>query len=142
MNISLQSTIGNERLLEGVVTLSKPSTACQAVSCEHFYDRVNLTALQETRCLKSRQSIPWRSLLIDLTSKYLRGATDDVLEETYQSTVSELERMPVPSLQVIKSGLDILSLEYPQAKQTDPNLIIDPAIVSRIEQSGFNRWAL
>ena len=69
--------------------------------------------------------------------KYLRGVADDVLEETYPYTVSELEQVPIPSLQVIKSGLDILSLQYPQAKQTDPNLIIDPSFVRRIDQSGF-----
>jgi len=69
--------------------------------------------------------------------KYLRGATDDVMEESYQSTVGELEQVPIPSLPVIKSGLDILSLQYLQAKQTDPNLIIDATIVRRIEQSGF-----
>jgi len=51
--------------------------------------------------------------------------------------VGELEHGPIPSLPVIKSGLDILSLQYPQAKQTDPNLIIDATIVRRIEQSGF-----
>jgi ABC-type nitrate/sulfonate/bicarbonate transport system substrate-binding protein len=69
--------------------------------------------------------------------KYLRGTTDDILEESYQSTLGELERVPVPSLEVIKSGLDILSFQYPQAKQTDPSLIFDPTIVKRIEQSGF-----
>src|SRR6266850_8205097 len=69
--------------------------------------------------------------------KYLRGASDDVLEESYQATLGELEQVPLPSLPVIKSGLDILSLEYPQAKQTDPAPIIDPSIVRRIEQSGF-----
>jgi len=41
------------------------------------------------------------------------------------------------TLRVIKSDLEILSLQYPQAKQTDPNLIIDATIVRRIEQSGF-----
>jgi len=45
--------------------------------------------------------------------------------------------VPMPSLAVIKSGLEILSLEYSQAKQTDPNLIIDSSLVRRIEQSGF-----
>ena len=69
--------------------------------------------------------------------KYLRGVADDILEETYPNTRSELEQVPIPSLQVIKSGLDILSLQYPQAKQTDPNLIIDPSFVRRIDQSGF-----
>ena len=67
----------------------------------------------------------------------MRGASDDILEESYRSTVGELERVPVPSLPVIKSGLDVLSVQYPQAKQTDPSLIIDPTIVNRIEQSGF-----
>jgi hypothetical protein len=48
-----------------------------------------------------------------------------------------MEASPQPSLQVIKSGLDILSLQYPQAKQTDPNPIFDASFVRRIEQSGF-----
>jgi ABC-type nitrate/sulfonate/bicarbonate transport system substrate-binding protein len=67
--------------------------------------------------------------------KYLRGATDDVLED--RSTVGEMEQVPLPTLAVIKSALDILSLEYAQAKQTDPNLVIDPSLVRQIEQSGF-----
>jgi ABC-type nitrate/sulfonate/bicarbonate transport system substrate-binding protein len=74
---------------------------------------------------------------ISVWRKYLRGASDDILEEAYQSTLGELERVPIPSLTVIKSGLDILALQYPQAMQTDPNLIIDPTFVKRIEQSGF-----
>jgi NitT/TauT family transport system substrate-binding protein len=69
--------------------------------------------------------------------KYLRGTTDDVLEEAYQTTMSATEPSLQPSLPVIKSGLDILSFQYPQAKQTDPNLIFDASFVRRIEQSGF-----
>jgi ABC-type nitrate/sulfonate/bicarbonate transport system substrate-binding protein len=71
--------------------------------------------------------------------KYLRGASDDILEETYQYTRNELEEVPVPSLPVMKSALDMLSLQYPQAKQTDPNLLIDPSFVKKIEESGFIR---
>ena len=71
--------------------------------------------------------------------KYLRGASDDVLEETYQYTRNELEEVPLPSLPVIKSALDMLSLQYPQAKQTDPNLLIDPSFAKKIEESGFIR---
>jgi hypothetical protein len=40
-------------------------------------------------------------------------------------------------VEVIKSALDIVSAQYPQAKQTDPNQIVDPSFVKRIEQSGF-----
>jgi ABC-type nitrate/sulfonate/bicarbonate transport system substrate-binding protein len=69
--------------------------------------------------------------------KNLRGGSEEVLEETYQNTVGEMESVPTPRLQVIKSGLDLLSLQYPQAKQTVPNPIFDPSFVPRIEQSGF-----
>jgi ABC-type nitrate/sulfonate/bicarbonate transport system substrate-binding protein len=69
--------------------------------------------------------------------KYLRGASQEVLEETYQYTTAEMEQVPYPSLEVITSGLDMLSFQYPQAKQTDPNLIFDASFVRRIDQSGF-----
>jgi ABC-type nitrate/sulfonate/bicarbonate transport system substrate-binding protein len=69
--------------------------------------------------------------------KYLRGTPDDVLEEAYQTTMNTMDPSPQPTLPVIKSGLEILSLQYPQAKQTDANLIFDSSIIKRIEQSGF-----
>jgi ABC-type nitrate/sulfonate/bicarbonate transport system substrate-binding protein len=69
--------------------------------------------------------------------KYLRGTPDDVLEEAYQTTMNTMDPSPQPTLAVIKSGLDILSLQYPQAKQTDPTLIFDASFIKRIEQSGF-----
>ena len=69
--------------------------------------------------------------------KYMRGASDDILAETYDYMSAEVEQVPHPSLQVVKTGLDVISLQYLQAKQADPNLIIDPSYVRRIEQSGF-----
>jgi NitT/TauT family transport system substrate-binding protein len=69
--------------------------------------------------------------------KNLLGASDEVLEETYKYTTAALEQQPYPSLEVIKSGLEILSLQFPQAKQTDPLPLIDPGFVRRIDQSGF-----
>jgi ABC-type nitrate/sulfonate/bicarbonate transport system substrate-binding protein len=69
--------------------------------------------------------------------KYMRGAGEDILEETYQYASSVLEQVPSPSVEVVKTALEIISLQYPQAKQTDPNLIIDPSFVRRIDQSGF-----
>jgi hypothetical protein len=72
---------------------------------------------------------------IGVLKKYMRGAGDDILEETYEST--KAETVPIPSLEVVKTALEILSYQYPQAKQTDPNLIIDTSYVKKIEQSGF-----
>ena len=67
----------------------------------------------------------------------MRGAGDDILEETYEVTKAGLETVPIPSMEVVKTVMEILSYQYPQAKQTDPSLIIDPSYVKKIEQSGF-----
>jgi len=69
--------------------------------------------------------------------KYMRGASEEFLEETYQHTIAAMESVPTPSVQVIASALDMISAHYPQAKQTDPSLIVDPSFVRRLDQSGF-----
>lgn len=69
--------------------------------------------------------------------QYMRGTSEEILEDIYQYTTAVVEAAPHPSLPVIKTALDMVSFQYPQAKQTDPNLIIDPSYVKRIEQSGF-----
>jgi ABC-type nitrate/sulfonate/bicarbonate transport system substrate-binding protein len=69
--------------------------------------------------------------------KYMKGTPDDIVEATYQYTRSVTEEVPTPSLEIIKTALEILSYQYPQAKDTDPDLIIDTSIMKRIEQSGF-----
>jgi hypothetical protein len=40
---------------------------------------------------------------------------------------------------VVKSALEMLSLQYPQAKQTDASLIVEPSIMKKIDDSGFVR---
>ena len=71
--------------------------------------------------------------------RYMKGADDEILEQTYQATQSTLEEAPYPKLEVVKGALDMLSLQYPNAKQTDANLIVEPAFMKRIEDSGFIR---
>jgi hypothetical protein len=39
----------------------------------------------------------------------------------------------------VKGALDMLSLQYPQAKQTDASLIVEPSLMKRIDDSGFIR---
>jgi NitT/TauT family transport system substrate-binding protein len=70
---------------------------------------------------------------------YMKGADEGILEESYQHTRATIEDAPYPSLQVVKAGLEMLSLQYPQAKQTDASLIIEPAFMKRIDESGFVR---
>ena len=69
--------------------------------------------------------------------RYMKGADDDILEETYQQTRASLEEAPHPSLQVVKAALDMLSLQYPQAKQTDASLIVEASFMKKLDQSGF-----
>ena len=70
--------------------------------------------------------------------RYMK-ADDETLEETYQLTREMVEDAPHPSARVIRSALEMLSLQYPNAKQTDANLIVDPTFMKRIEDSGFIR---
>jgi NitT/TauT family transport system substrate-binding protein len=69
--------------------------------------------------------------------KYMRGASGEFVEENYQHTRAALETVPMPSPRIIAGALDMVSAHYPQAKQTDPNLIVDPSFVRRLEQSGW-----
>jgi len=71
--------------------------------------------------------------------KYMKGADEDILEESYQYTRATVDEAPHPSLAIVKVGLEMLSLQYPQAKQTDPSLIIEPLFMKKIEDSGFIR---
>ncbi|HLN85189.1 MAG TPA: ABC transporter substrate-binding protein [Candidatus Limnocylindrales bacterium] len=95
-------------------------------------ERVLKTLIESVAIFKSNKQksfAVWR--------KYMRGASEEFLEDTYQHTVAAMEAVPTPSVQVIASALDMISVHYPQAKQTDPDLIVDPSFVRRIEQSGF-----
>jgi len=71
--------------------------------------------------------------------QYMKGADDEILEETYQATRGTLDEAPHPAVQVVKSALDMLSLQYPQAKQTDASLIVEPSFMKKIDDSGFIR---
>lgn len=97
-------------------------------------ERVLKTMIEAISIFKTNKE---KSLAV--MKKYMRGASEQIIEDTYEQTRAKTEEVPMPSLDVIKSALEILSYQYPQAKQTDPNLLIDPSFVKRIEQSGFIR---
>jgi ABC-type nitrate/sulfonate/bicarbonate transport system substrate-binding protein len=69
--------------------------------------------------------------------RYMKGADDEILEETYQATRGTVDEAPYPSLQVVKNALDMLALQYPQAKQIDASLIVEPSVIRKIDESGF-----
>jgi ABC-type nitrate/sulfonate/bicarbonate transport system substrate-binding protein len=71
--------------------------------------------------------------------RHMKGADDEILEATYQHSRATLEDAPHPTLQSVKVALEMLALQYPQAKQTDPNPIVEPLFMKKIEDSGFIR---
>lgn len=97
-------------------------------------ERVLKTMIEAISIFKTNKE---KSLAV--MKKYMRGAGEQIIEDTYEHTRAKTEEVPMPSVEVIKSALEILSYQYPQAKQTDPNLLVDPSFVTRIEQSGFIR---
>ncbi|MGH7873741.1 MAG: ABC transporter substrate-binding protein [Candidatus Binatia bacterium] len=118
----------------GITYPSNTLTTLRQTAAKHpeLIDRLLKTLIEGLAIFKTQ-----KDKSIAVMRKNLRGVNDAILDEAYQLTVGEMEQIPTPSVAVIKSGLDILSLQYPQAKQTDPMAIFDPAFVRRIEQSGF-----
>lgn len=80
-----------------------------------------------------------KSKAIAAMRRYMKGADDDILAESYQYARGTIDDAPYPSAAVVRLGLDMLSLQYPQAKQTDAGQIIDASFIKRIDDSGFIR---
>jgi len=66
--------------------------------------------------------------------KYLRGASEEILGQTYDYFSSRTQKFPYPSIEAIKTALEMLSDEYPQARSVDPNEIADLSFVERSAQ--------
>jgi len=68
--------------------------------------------------------------------KYLRGASEQILLETYGYFSTKTQKFPYPSIEAIKTALEMLSDEYPQARSVDANEVIDLSFVKQVE-AGF-----
>jgi NitT/TauT family transport system substrate-binding protein len=79
-----------------------------------------------------------RAKSILVMKKYLRGASEEILGETYDYFSSRTQKLPYPSMEAIKTALDMLSDEYLQAKSVDPHEVADLSFVKQVE-SGASR---
>jgi ABC-type nitrate/sulfonate/bicarbonate transport system substrate-binding protein len=68
--------------------------------------------------------------------KYLRGASEEILGETYDYFSSRTQKFPYPSVEAIQTALDMLSDEHPQARSVDPNDVADLFFVKHVESGG------
>jgi len=67
--------------------------------------------------------------------RYLRGASDEMLEETYNYFSTRMPKYPYPSVDAIKSALDMMSDQFPLAAKVDPHEVGDPSFVKQIESA-------
>jgi ABC-type nitrate/sulfonate/bicarbonate transport system substrate-binding protein len=69
--------------------------------------------------------------------KYLRGASDEILGETYNYFSNKLQKAPYPSVEAVKIALEMMSDQFPLAKNVDPQEVIDPSFVKQVESSSI-----
>jgi ABC-type nitrate/sulfonate/bicarbonate transport system substrate-binding protein len=74
------------------------------------------------------------SLLV--MKRYLRGASDDILSVTYDYFATKIQKFPYPSIAAIKTALDMMSDQLPQARNVDPREVVDLSFVKQIESDG------
>jgi hypothetical protein len=68
--------------------------------------------------------------------RYLRGASDEMLEETYSYFSKRMPRLPYPSAEAVKTALEMMADQFPQASSVDPQEVIDLSFVKQVEASG------
>jgi ABC-type nitrate/sulfonate/bicarbonate transport system substrate-binding protein len=72
---------------------------------------------------------------LPVMKKYLRGASEEILNETYSYLSSRTQRLPYPSIEAIRTALDMLADEYPQARSVNPHEAADLSFVKQIESA-------
>ncbi len=76
-----------------------------------------------------------KSMLV--MKKYLPGASEEILGQAYSYFSSRTQKFPYPSFQAIRTALEILSNDYPQARGIEPHEIADLSFVKQVESGGF-----
>lgn len=71
--------------------------------------------------------------------RYLRGASDEMLEETYNYFSTRMPKYPYPSVEAIRTALDMMTDQFPQAAKVDPQEVGDPSFVKQVESAGAGR---
>lgn len=74
-----------------------------------------------------------REKSLEVMRKYLRGASDEILTETYSYFSSRTQKYPYPSIAAIKTALEMMADQHPQARTVDPREIADLSFVKQVE---------
>jgi len=69
----------------------------------------------------------------------LKGANDEILAETYRYFASRIQKFPYASIEGIKTALDMISDQHPQARNVDPLEVVDLSFVKQVESGGLTQ---
>jgi NitT/TauT family transport system substrate-binding protein len=79
-----------------------------------------------------------KSLALKVMGKYLRTANPTALAESYEIDVQKhMLKVPLTTVEAMKSVLDDLAGRIPKAKDTDPRKFFDDSFVRQMQASGF-----
>src|ERR1051325_5287111 len=82
-----------------------------------------------------------KQFAIATMAKHLRmdiKSDREALEDSYQEVIlDQMLRMPVPILEGIKNGIDLLGKDRPAKASTDPRDYIDGGLMQELERTGF-----
>ena len=62
-----------------------------------------------------------------------------MLDETYNYFASRMPRYPYPSVEAIKTALEMMADQFPQASSVDPQEVIDLSFVKQVEAGGAGK---
>jgi NitT/TauT family transport system substrate-binding protein len=79
-----------------------------------------------------------RNFAMTVMGKYLRTTDSEMLSETYDIYVQKhLLKVPLPSVDALKTVLEELAPRNPKAKEVDPRKFFDDSFVRQMQSSGF-----
>ena len=79
-----------------------------------------------------------KNLATAVMGKYLRTSDPELLSETYEIYVQKyLLKVPLPTVDAVKSVLEELAGRNPKAKELEPKRFFDDSFVRQFESSGF-----
>jgi ABC-type nitrate/sulfonate/bicarbonate transport system substrate-binding protein len=79
-----------------------------------------------------------RNFAVAVMGKYLRTNDSEMLSETYDIYVQKhLLKVPLPSVDALKTVLEELAGRNPKAKEMDPRKFFDDSFVRQMQSSGF-----
>ena len=131
--------LGN-RLMLHLPTLNIPyaangvSTRGELARTDPDLVRRYLSAIVEASALMKKD----RAFSYTILRKYLRTADTDLLSETYDVQIAKyLLKLPMPTVDNVRSVVEEIAERNPKAKDQDPKLFFDDRFIRQLESSGF-----